>query len=378
MLTIKNVTKVFNMTGNKDDARKALDNLNLTINDGEFVTIIGSNGSGKTTTLNIITGEKMPDSGKVLLSGMDITKLKVHQRAKYFGRVFQDPMIGTSAEMSCLENMELSFRRGKHRSMLKWGFSDNTVKLLFQKQLAEFDLGLENRLSQKVGVMSGGQRQALTLLMASTDCRIDTEKEFYTMHVNVETGALRVQAKKEILELQNKIKEAKKANKTTGTQVNETSVSELEASLKKLKADYKTKIKEKAELCKNEAIDFYRKAVEQYKLHIVDGSDEMKVEEYLALSKKLHDFNQDRQILLLDEHTAALDPKTAKKVLDLTDKIVREKHLTTLMITHNMKDALTYGDRLIMFHEGHIILDVSGEEKKKLKIQDLLDKFALL
>ena len=378
MLTIKNVTKVFNMTGNKDDARKALDNLNLTVNDGEFVTIIGSNGSGKTTTLNIITGEKMPDSGKVLLSGMDITKLKVHQRAKYFGRVFQDPMIGTSAEMSCLENMELSFRRGKHRSMLKWGFSDNTVKLLFQKQLAEFDLGLENRLSQKVGVMSGGQRQALTLLMASTDCRIDTEKEFYTMHVNVETGALRVQAEREINELQNRIKEAKKVNKTAGTQANEINVSELEASLKKLKADYKGKIKEKAEVCKNEAIEFYRKAVEQYKLHIVDGTDEMKVEEYLALSKKLHDFNQDRQILLLDEHTAALDPKTAKKVLDLTDKIVREKHLTTLMITHNMKDALTYGDRLIMFHEGHIILDVSGEEKKKLKIQDLLDKFALL
>ncbi len=269
MLTIKNVTKVFNMTGNKDDARKALDNLNLTVNDGEFVTIIGSNGSGKTTTLNIITGEKMPDSGKVLLSGMDITKLKVHQRAKYFGRVFQDPMIGTSAEMSCLENMELSFRRGKHRSMLKWGFSDNTVKLLFQKQLAEFDLGLENRLSQKVGVMSGGQRQALTLLMASTDCRIDTEKEFYTMHVNVETGALRVQAEREINELQNRIKEAKKVNKTAGTQANEINVSELEASLKKLKADYKGKIKEKAEVCKNEAIEFYRKAVEQYKTNSI-------------------------------------------------------------------------------------------------------------
>ena len=385
MLEIKNVTKVFNMTGDKEDAKRALDNLNLVINDGEFVTIIGSNGSCKTTTLNIITGEKKPDTGKVLLSGMDITKLKVHERAKYFGRVFQDPMIGTSAEMSCLENMELSFRRGKHRSMLKWGFSDNTVKLLFKKQLSEFGLGLENRLNQKVGVMSGGQRQALTLLMASTDCRIDTEKEFYTMHADVETGQLKVAAEKEINDALEQIKSIKNSIKDARSASNETIVSELKGKevalrveLKELIQKHKNIIKENYDHYKQEAIEFYRKAVETYKLHVVDASDEMKVEEYLALSKKLHDFNQDRQILLLDEHTAALDPKTAKKVLELTDKIVREKHLTTLMITHNMKDALTYGDRLIMFHEGHIILDVCGDEKKKLKIQDLLDKFALL
>lgn len=251
MLQIENVTKVFNLTGAKEDKRIALDNISLNIEDGEFVTVIGGNGSGKTTLMNIIAGVFKPDSGSIILNGKDITKESEYKRAQYLGRVFQDPMMGTAGDMSVLENLEIAYRRGNKHSPFKWGFK-KANKAVFAEELERFGLGLETRLNQKVGLMSGGQRQALTLLMAS---------------------------------------------------------------LKK------------------------------------------------------------PEVLLLDEHTAALDPKTAKKVLQLTDKIVKENNLTTLMITHNMKDALTYGTRLIMFHSGHIILDVKGEEKSRLSVEDLLEKF---
>ena len=344
MIELRNVTKVFNLTGNEDDKRVALDHVNLTINDGEFVTIIGSNGSGKSTTMNIITGSLFPDEGSVVLSGMDITHMKEHQRAKYFGRVFQDPMMGTTAEMSCLENLEISFRRGKKHSPIKWGFSNNIVKLYYKKILSQFSLGLEDRLDQKVGVMSGGQRQALTLLMAATDARLDTKKEFIDMYLDIHTGELRAKISKD-------------------TPKDE--LAKIKNELKKVRVEGK-KIAE----------DFYLAREKEYNEALQKAqNEEEKLEAYIAFSNSLHDFNQDRKILLLDEHTAALDPKTAKKVLELSDTIVREKHLTTLMITHNMKDAITYGDRLIMFHNGHIIYDVKGEEKKKLTVEKLLKMF---
>lgn len=251
MLKLNNLVKHFNSTGKPEDEITVLENFSLEIQDGEFVTIIGQNGSGKSTTMNLITGVLLPDEGTIELNGEDITKEKEHVRARHFGRVFQDPMMGTVAEMSVLENMEIAIRRGQKHSPFKWGFrKENKEK--FIEALKEFDLGLDTRLSAKAGTLSGGQRQALTLLMAT---------------------------------------------------------------LKK------------------------------------------------------------PEILLLDEHTAALDPKTAKKVLALTDKIVRENKLTTLMVTHNMRDAITYGDRLIMFAGGKIVLDVKGEEKKNLKIEDLLNQF---
>lgn len=344
MIELRNVTKKFNLTGNKLDERIALDNVNLTINDGEFVTIIGSNGSGKSTTMNIISGSLKPDKGRVVLSGMDITKMKEYQRAKYFGRVFQDPMIGTTAEMSCLENLEIAYRRGKNHSPIKWGFSSNIVKQYYKNLLSEFSLGLEDRLSQKVGVMSGGQRQALTLLMAATDPRLDTKKEFVKMYLDIHTGEERAK-----LDLSTSKEE--KAH--------------IKANISKIKKEGKI-IAEK----------FYLEKQKEYQDKLLTAKDDKeKLEAYIAFSNSLHEYNKDRRILLLDEHTAALDPKTAKKVLELTNKIVRENHLTTLMITHNMKDAITYGDRLIMFHNGHIIHDFKGEEKNKLEVNDLLKMF---
>lgn len=342
MIELKNITKEFNMTGNPLDKRMALDNVSLTINDGEFVTIIGGNGSGKSTTMNIVCGSLFPDQGRVVLSGMDITNMPEHKRAKYFGRVFQDPMMGTAANMSVLENLEISFRKGKSRSPFIWGFSNNIVKLYFKKQLAEFELGLEERLNQKVGVMSGGQRQALTLLMAASDPRLDSKKEFIDMYLDVQTGPIRFAIKEH---------------------------PENKAALKEQLKNEKVRLKEIAAA-------FYEEQKQKYKEVVKNSSsDEEKLDAYIAFSNALHEFNQDRKILLLDEHTAALDPKTAKKVLELTNKIVREKKLTTLMVTHNMRDALLYGDRLIMFHSGHIIFDVRGEEKKKLTVEDLLKMF---
>jgi len=254
MLELKNIIKTFTIGGAREETIVALDDVSIKVNDGDFVTIIGTNGSGKSTTMNIITGVLKPDNGNVLLNGEDITKLSEFKRAKYFGRVFQDPMMGTVADMSIIENLEIAFRRGKKHSPFLWGFKKENKKI-FEEALATFDLKLETHLEAKVGNLSGGQRQALTLVMATLN-----------------------------------------------------------------KPD----------------------------------------------------------VLLLDEHTAALDPKTAKKVLELTDRIIKKDNLTTLMITHNMRDALTYGNRLIMFYNGKIVLDVKGEEKSKLTVEDLLNLFSKL
>lgn len=248
MLEIKNIYKTFN--AGTINEKLALDNLCLTLNDGDFVTVIGGNGAGKSTMLNAISGAWKPDSGNIIIDGVDVTKMPEHKRARFLGRVFQDPMFGTAPDMSIQENMALANRRGKRRGF-GWGINKQE-KEDFKKSLATLDLGLENRMTSRVGLLSGGQRQAVTLLMAT---------------------------------------------------------------LKKPK------------------------------------------------------------LLLLDEHTAALDPKTAAKVLELSEKIINENHLTAVMITHNMKDAIRYGNRLVMMHEGHVIFDVSGEEKQKLTVEELVAKF---
>lgn len=248
MLKIENVYKTFN-PGTINEKR-ALNGIDLILNEGDFVTVIGGNGAGKSTMLNMIAGVYPVDEGEILIDRDNVTKFPEHKRAKYLGRVFQDPMTGTASDMNIEENLAIAARRGKSR-FLGWGITGKERED-YKERLKMLDLGLENRMTAKVGLLSGGQRQALTLLMAS---------------------------------------------------------------LKKPK------------------------------------------------------------VLLLDEHTAALDPKTAKKVLDLTEEIVNKNHLTTLMITHNMKDAIRLGNRLIMMHEGKIIYDVSGEEKKSLKVSDLLAKF---
>ena len=247
MLEIKDIYKTFN--AGTINEKRALNGVNLNLNPGDFVTIIGGNGAGKSTTLNAIAGVWGIDKGNIIIDGTDITKLSEHKRALFLGRVFQDPMTGTAATMSIEENMAIAARRGQKRG-LGWGVTKKEREH-YREALKELDLGLEDRLSSKVGLLSGGQRQAITLLMAS---------------------------------------------------------------LKKPK------------------------------------------------------------LLLLDEHTAALDPKTAAKVLALSDKIISENNLTAMMVTHNMKDAIRLGNRLIMMHEGRIIYDVAGEEKKNLQVSDLLAK----
>ena len=250
MLELKGVSKTFNM-GTVNE-KKALVDIDFTIEDGDFITVIGGNGAGKSTLLNVIAGVYTPESGSIVLAGKDITRLPEHKRAKYLGRVFQDPMTGTAASMEIQENLALAYRRGKLRG-LRWGVPKKE-KAFFKQQLAFLGLGLEDRMTAKVGLLSGGQRQALTLLMAT---------------------------------------------------------------LKK------------------------------------------------------------PELLLLDEHTAALDPKTAARVLEVTEEIASRENLTTRMITHNMRDAIRYGNRLIMMHEGKIIYDVKGEEKQKLTVAELLDKFKI-
>lgn len=248
MLEIQNVHKVFN--AGTINEKIALDGVDIRLNKGDFVTIIGGNGAGKSTTLNAIAGVWQIDHGKIIINGTDVTKLSEHKRAPYLGRVFQDPMTGTAATMSIDENLAIAARRGRHRG-LRWGVT-KAERAEYREKLAQFGLGLEDRLTTKVGLLSGGQRQAITLLMASL-----------------------------------------------------------------MKPD----------------------------------------------------------LLLLDEHTAALDPKTAAKVLELSDKVIADNDLTAMMVTHNMKDAIAHGNRLIMMHEGRVIYDVAGEEKKNLHVSDLLRKF---
>lgn len=248
MLEINHVYKTFN-PGTITE-KKALIDLNFHVNEGDFITVIGGNGAGKSTILNVTAGVYPIDSGEIILDGINISRQPEHTRAVLLGRVFQDPMLGTAAGMEIAENLALAYRRGKKRG-LSWGITKKE-KEKYREALKTLDLGLETRMNSKVGLLSGGQRQALTLLMATL---------------------------------------------------------------------------------------------------------------------------QKPKLLLLDEHTAALDPKTAKKVLEVTENIVAANNLTTLMITHNMKDAIRLGNRLIMMHEGHIIYDVAGDEKKNLKVADLLGKF---
>lgn len=248
MLKIENVKKTFNR--DTINEKVALNGVNLHMNPGDFITIIGGNGAGKSTMLNMIAGVYPIDEGVITLEGEDISQKPEYARAKYLGRVFQDPMRGTAAGMQIDENLALAYRRGQKRT-LRWGITKEE-KELYMEKLKGLGLGLESRLTSKVGLLSGGQRQALTLLMASL---------------------------------------------------------------------------------------------------------------------------QKPKLLLLDEHTAALDPKTARTVLELTEKIVDDNQLTALMVTHNMKDAIRLGNRLIMMHEGKVIYDIAGEEKKNLKVSDLLKKF---
>ena len=250
MLKLFDVSKTFN-PGTITE-KKALKNINLELEDGDFVTVIGGNGAGKSTLLNLIAGVHFSDSGSIFLDGMDLTEKPEYKRAKYLGRVFQDPMLGTAANMEIEENLAMAMRRGRKRG-LSWHIQPAERKI-YREKLALLDLGLENRMNAKVGLLSGGQRQALTLLMATL---------------------------------------------------------------------------------------------------------------------------QKPKLLLLDEHTAALDPKTAKKVLELTEEFVSRDNLTTFMVTHNMKDAIRYGNRLIKMMEGRIVFDVRGEEKKNLKVEDLLAKFSI-
>ena len=250
MLKIENVTKTFN-PGTVNE-KVALKNLNLHLQEGDFVTVIGGNGAGKSTMLNAVAGVWGVDSGTITIGGNNVTNLPEYKRAKFIGRVFQDPMTGTAGTMQIDENLALAARRG-HRRGLGWGVTRDEREQ-YRERLRVLELGLEDRMTSKVGLLSGGQRQALTLLMATL---------------------------------------------------------------------------------------------------------------------------QKPKILLLDEHTAALDPKTAEKVLNATERIVGESHLTTLMITHNMRDAIAHGNRLIMMNEGHIVLDVAGEEKKHLTVEDLLHKFSV-
>lgn len=249
MLKLTNISKTFN-PGTITEKR-AIKNINLSINDGDFISVIGGNGAGKSTLLNLIAGVFEIDSGKIELDDVDLTFVPEHKRAVYLGRVFQDPMLGTAANMQIEENLALALRRGKRRG-LSWGIKNDERKI-YREKLSLLGLGLEDRMKSKVGLLSGGQRQALTLLMATL---------------------------------------------------------------------------------------------------------------------------QKPRLLLLDEHTAALDPKTAALVLDLTERFVNADNLTTFMVTHNMKNAIRYGNRLIMMSEGKIIYDVSGEEKKRLQVGDLLEKFS--
>ena len=249
MLSIEHISKTFNP--GTINQKHAIRDLSLELKEGDFVTVIGGNGAGKSTLLNAVAGVWPVDSGSILIGGADVTGMPEYKRARFIGRVFQDPMMGTAPNMQIEENLALAYRRGQRRGLC-WGIRP-AERARYREQLAGLGLGLENRMTAKVGLLSGGQRQALTLLMA---------------------------------------------------------------------------------------------ALQQPKL------------------------------LLLDEHTAALDPRTAEKVLDLSDRIVQEHGLTTLMITHNMKDAIAHGNRLIMMDAGQVVVDVSGEEKKKLTVPDLLAMFS--
>ena len=326
MIEIRNLVKTFNRGTASETI--AINHLNLTLQEGDFITVIGGNGAGKSTLINLITGSLPADEGMILLNNNDISKLHEYQRAPYFGRVFQDPMVGTATDMTIIENLALAYGRGKMRSLFKWSYRKKDVEF-FINEIKKLGLGLEDRLYQKVGLLSGGQRQALTLLMA-------------TIRSN--------------------------------------------PSYRRIKKDYvwfydgdKKAAKEEIDRVFKEAKDEFNQAKNEVKKSSLNKEEKKaKIVELKAqLDKKLRAYDVTKPVLLLDEHTAALDPKTAEKVLELTDKIVKENNLTTIMITHNMKDAIKYGNRLIMMSKGKVVADISGEEKKKLTIERLLDMFVI-
>ena len=326
MIEIKNITKTFN-PGTVNE-HKAIDNLNLTLHEGDFITIIGSNGAGKSTLLNIIAGSVPADSGFILLNGTDVASLSEHKRAPYFGHVFQDPMKGTATDMTVIENLALARSRGKKRSMFRWSIP-NKDKTFYEEQLKSLGLGLESRLYQKVGLLSGGQRQAITLLMAT----ISQKPSFNQIR-----------------------KDYVKFNPTRRGEAKE----EVEKVYHEQKAIFVAA----------------RKAIRQDSSLSLQEKNEKIKEAYAIFDSKMREYDVTKPVLLLDEHTAALDPKTAAKVLEITERIVNEQHLTTIMITHNMNDAIKYGNRLVMMSNGKIAVDISGEEKKKLTISQLLDMFS--
>ncbi len=324
MIEIRNLLKTFD--NGSDSKTIAINHLNLTLQEGDFVTVIGGNGAGKSTLINIIAGSVPQDEGEILLNNNDISKLHEYDRAPYFGRVFQDPMVGTATDMTVIENLALAYGRGKPRSLFRWSYRKEDVQF-FVNELKTLGLGLEDRLYQKVGLLSGGQRQALTLLMATIRS----------------------------LPSYNKIKKDY--------------VRFFDGDKKQAKIDITRIFKEAFD-------DFKVKKQEVAKSNL---SKEEKKEEInklkFELDKTLRFYDVTKPVLLLDEHTAALDPKTAEKVLEVTEKIVTENNLTTIMITHNMKDAIRYGNRLIMMSKGKIVADIGGEEKKNLTIETLLNMF---
>ena len=324
MIEIRNLLKTFN--NGSDSKTIAINHLNLILQEGDFVTVIGGNGAGKSTLINIIAGSVPQDEGEILLNNNDISKLHEYQRAPYFGRVFQDPMVGTAADMTVIENLALAYGRGRSRSLFRWSYRKEDVNF-FINELKSLGLGLEDRLYQKVGLLSGGQRQALTLLMATIRSK---------------------------------------------------------PSYNKIKRDYVRFFdgdKKQAKIDINTAFDAAFNDFNNQKKEIISSnlSKEEKKEKInelkTSLDKTLRSYDVTKPVLLLDEHTAALDPKTAEKVLETTDRIVKENNLTTIMITHNMKDAIKYGNRLIMMSKGKIVADIGGEEKKKLTIETLLNMF---
>ena len=325
MLELRNIKKKFN-PGTASETI-ALDNVNLTLKEGDFITVIGGNGAGKSTLMNVIAGSIKPDSGMVLLDDEDVSLVSEHNKAQYFGRVFQDPMVGTAADMTVIENLALAFGRGQRRSLFKWSYRKEDVEY-FTNELKTLDLGLENKLYQKVGLLSGGQRQALTLLMA-TIRHHPSPRQIKKDYVRFSSGDKNV-LKEEIEKAFNDITEEYKNAKA-----------KIESDTSLNKEEKKLKLKE-----------------------IKDERD-----------TKYRSYDVTKPVLLLDEHTAALDPKTAEKVLETTDRIVKENNLTTIMITHNMKDAIKYGNRLVMMSKGRVVADISGEEKQKLTIEKLLDMF---
>ena len=324
MIEIRNLLKTFD--NGSDSKTIAINHLNLTLQEGDFVTVIGGNGAGKSTLINIISGSVPQDEGEILLNNNDISKLHEYQRAPYFGHVFQDPMVGTATDMTVIENLALAYGRGKRRSLFRWSYKKEDVNF-FINELKTLGLGLENRLYQKVGLLSGGQRQALTLLMA-------TIRSLPSYH----------KIKKDYVRF-------------------------FDGDKKQAKIDINRIFKEAFDDFKNQKQEVMKSDLSKEEKK--ERLDELKFE----LDKKLRFYDVTKPVLLLDEHTAALDPKTAEKVLEVTEKIVNENNLTTIMITHNMKDAIRYGNRLIMMSKGKIVADIGGEEKKNLTIETLLDMF---